>query len=377
LGSGIQCLQCVWDAVGVAGVEAMHQRPGFTWAMLPWLFSQALGQSSVYGPDYIPPNPNHTLPIWLDPPKFAEAATCVVDISLATIFLGHAGMSLNAAVQTCQRINSTEVVANEARTSEAKASCTASVAGVVTAFSYAAGFLAEAASDCKSSMQIVNIEAVKEAACAADIATFLASLGLLANSAVGASETCRGRLPDAVDRLADNTRRLYDTEPLQNSPAAGTASQDLQNQQLNNILEHKITSPFEAKNKTLHERSGEIAMCFFDVGQATFFMARAGLMINAAVADCSRFELRTGGKHAKARCAVDVRKVIASFSFVASGISYASFHCPFWKTVAPACAGAIANLIAALSEIAAVSASFQATCGYEESHDQDVEARLV
>jgi len=355
----------------------MHQRTGFKWAVLPWLFGQTLSQQSVNGPDYIPPNPKHSLPIWLDPPRYAEAATCVVDVSLATMFLGHAGMSLNAAVQTCERVDSAKVKANEAKSSEVKASCTASIAGVVTAFSYAAGFLAEAAADCKNSLQIVNIEAVKEAACAADIATFLASLGLLANSAVGASSTCRGKLPDAVDRLADNTRRLMDTEPLQNSPAEDLANQQLANQQLNDILEHKITSPFEARNKTLHERSGEIAMCFFDVGQATFFMARAGLMINAAVADCSRFELRTGGRHAKARCAVDVRKVIASFSFVASGISYASFHCPFWKTVAPACAGAIANLIAALSEIAAVSASFQATCGYEEKHHQHAGRRLV
>lgn len=342
-------------------------------AVLPWLLPQALGQS-VYGPDYIPPNPNHTLPVWLDPPKFAKQATCVVDIGAATIFLGHAGSALNAAVQSCERVNNTH---GEAKTAEVRSACTASIAGIVTAFSYAAGFLAEAAADCKSSLQIVDIEAVKKAACAADIATFMGSLGLLANSAFVASDTCRGQLPDAVDRLADNTRRLYDTEPLKNSPAEGTASQALDNQRLQDVLEHQVTSPFEAKQKTLDERSAEIAMCFFDVGQSTFFMARAGLMINAAVADCSRFALRTGGKHAKARCSVDVRRVMSSFAFVASGMSYASFHCPFWKTVAPACAGAVGNLIASLSEIAAASASFQTTCGYVEKHSHEAGTHLV
>mmetsp|Transcript_2186 Transcript_2186/g.4003 ORF Transcript_2186/g.4003 Transcript_2186/m.4003 type:complete len:364 (-) Transcript_2186:434-1525(-) len=344
-----------------------HRRLCGIWVVLvvyPWLVPQVLGQS-VYGPDYVPPNPKHTLPVWLDPPKFAKVASCSVDIGSSMIFLGHAGTSLNAAVQTCKP----QKFETERESSEQNASCAASVSGVALGFTYAAGFLSQAAADCKSSLQVVNIEAVKQAACAADIATFAAALGLLGNSAAVALKTCNGTLPDPVDRLADNTRRLYGVEPLQNKDAEGKTNEQIRQERLDDVLTHQISSPYEASNVTLHERSGEIAMCFFDVGQSTFSLARAGLEINAAVSDCSRFELRTGGQHARAKCQSDVRRVISSFAFVAGGMSYASFHCPFWKTVAPACAGSIGNLLAALTEIAAVSASFHSSCGHVERRD--------
>mmetsp|Transcript_2187 Transcript_2187/g.4008 ORF Transcript_2187/g.4008 Transcript_2187/m.4008 type:complete len:368 (-) Transcript_2187:750-1853(-) len=344
-----------------------HRRLCGIWVVLvvyPWLVPQVLGQS-VYGPDYVPPNPKHTLPVWLDPPKFAKVASCVVDVSTSMIFLGHAGSSLNAAVKTCKPQNYT---AKES-IGERRASCTASISGVVLGFTYAAGFLSRAAADCKSSLQVVDIEAVKKAACAADIATFAASLALLGNSAASASNTCQGNIPTSLNRMADNTRRLYDTAATQDRDAAPVANDQIKQEQLEGLLSHHIDSPFEANNITLRERSGEIAMCFFDVGQATFMLAQAGLELNSAVADCSRFALRTGGKHALARCETDVRRVISSFAFVASGISYATFHCPFWKTAAPACTGAIGNLIAALAEIAAVSSSFHATCGHMERRD--------
>lgn len=296
------------------------------------------GQTDI-GPEYIPPRPEHALPMWLNPPKEAKMASCAVDVGLATVFLGHAGTSINAAVRSCER----------QKTAMDKAACSASISGVVLGFGYAAGFLSAAAADCHESLQVVDKEAVTKAACAADVATFLASLALLANSGSTLRNTCGNEIPEDFDRLSDSTRRLQQ----------GNATA------LRTIITKRIKSPFEAGEQTLIMRSGEISECVFDVGQATLFFARAGLMINAAVADCSRFELRTGGSEAQAKCSVDVSSVVASFAFTASGISYACFHCPFWKTVQPACAGAIINLISALSEIAAVASSFEATCGHK------------
>merc|ERR1712190_508411 len=91
-------------------------------------------------------------------------------------------------------------------------------------------------------------------------------------------------------------------------------------------------------------------------------------MINGAVSDCSRFEIRTGGLEQRAKCSVDVSSVISAFSFMASGISFACFHCPFYKRAEPACAGSIINLIAALAEIAAVGSNLEATCAYDATH---------
>lgn len=294
------------------------------------------GQTNL-GPEYIPPRPEHGLPVWLNPPKEAKMASCAVDVGIATVFLGQAGTSINAAVRSCQR----------QKTAMDKAACSASISGVIQGFGYAAGFLSAAAADCHESLQVVDTEAVTKAACAADVATFLASLALLANSGSEMRSTCGDEVPDDIDRQVDESRRLQQ----------GNATA------LRTVITKRIKSPFEAGKETLIMRSGEITECVFDVGQATLFFARAGLMINAAVADCSRFELRTGGMEAQAKCSVDVSSVVSSFAFTASGISYACFHCPFWKTVRTACAGAIINLISALSEIAAVASSFEATCG--------------
>merc|ERR1711920_691374 len=87
-------------------------------------------------------------------------------------------------------------------------------------------------------------------------------------------------------------------------------------------------------------------------------------MINGAVSECSRFELRTRGMKEKAKCSVDISSVIGAFSFTASGIAFACYHCPFYQSDKPACAGSIINIIAALSEIAAVGSSLEANCAY-------------
>jgi len=308
----------------------------------------AEGQTHV-GPEYIPEATN-ALPMWLSPPKEASAASCAIDVGVATVFLGTAGTSINAAVRSCKR----QVTAAN------KAACSASISGVILGLNYASGFLSAAAADCQHSLQVVNEELARKATCAADLTTFIASLALLANSGSAMRQVCGAHLVSPADALSVNTRRLEESwqERLRQAqagtgPAANATARDLRHV-------HSVAG-VNAERMTM--RSAEIAECVFDVGQATLFFARAGLMVNAAVADCSRFELRTGGGAAQARCAVDVSSVISAFSFAASGISYSCFHCPFWKHVVPACAGAIVNLISALSQIAAAGSSFEANCG--------------
>merc|ERR1719215_12727 len=95
---------------------------------------------------------------------------------------------------------------------------------------------------------------------------------------------------------------------------------------LGKLTQHKI------------RQAGE-AQCAFDVGQATFFLTRAALMVNSAVRDCSGAGLYKGANQQRAVCSVDVTSIIGAFSFVASGISFAVFQCPAWKKdVEAACA---------------------------------------
>jgi hypothetical protein len=107
------------------------------------------------------------------------------------------------------------------------------------------------------------------------------------------------------------------------------------------------------------------AMCAFDVGQTTMFLAQAGMQINSAVNDCSDYSLKEGGKHAKAMCAVDTAGVIKSFGFVASLISFAVSNCPvLQRNLDAECSGAIADMVTGISGLAAAGAAFRDTCGF-------------
>lgn len=342
----------------------------FVLAILPAL---VCGQS-YQGPAYVPEQ-KHPLPIWLDQPKQVKVAQCAVDVGLSTIFLGTAGTSINAAVRNCRR----------QITDQQKAACSASISGVMLGFGYAAGFLSQAAADCQSSLQVVSETAVHRAQCAADIATLTAMLAVIANSGSSMREVC-GNDATVNGALSVNARRLneevdhvkMEEDWLHKFGTAGLnltslLTGDLEKDDLDkekrdlSSLGQTKANPFQssalAMKQRMKDRSGELAECVFDVGQSTLFLARAAMKINSAVSDCSRFELRTGGPKNQAKCSVDVASIIASFSFVASGVSFACFHCPFYKSSQPACAGSIINMIAALAEVAAVGSSLQASCG--------------
>merc|ERR1712087_117526 len=86
-------------------------------------------------------------------------------------------------------------------------------------------------------------------------------------------------------------------------------------------------------------------------------------MINAAIKDCSASELYSGQNMGRAVCTADLASVIGAFSFVASGISYAVFHCPAWKRgTKPLCAGAIINIVSALAQVAAAGSDMTVSC---------------
>merc|ERR1712154_409392 len=105
--------------------------------------------------------------------------------------------------------------------------------------------------------------------------------------------------------------------------------------------------------------------CVLDSFQATYYLMRAGTFVTASVAECSRFELRTGALDARYKCAKSISGVINAFSTMAHSISYSCLHCAFWKDLAPACAGASISLISALSQIAAAGSNFQLSCGHK------------
>lgn len=342
-------------------------------------------------------------------------ANCVVDVGISSIFLGKAGLGINAAVQTCtknplyshrrrgagkpmSRRRSTNITPME------QATCSAAVSGILSGFLYSASFAALAAADCEKSLKVTVEKTVNEAMCVADVNFILGGMALIAQAGSEIYATCPGPLTkafrgenwgnfaqagfkgdgaiayDSARRLSEfkekyftdkSMERLMDQGEL-NSTKVNEALEDA-NQKLKHFVpeaehissEARRLAPAATKSKAFQViqdkkvRKAEQAQCAFDVGQATFFLTRAGLMVNSAVQDCSSAHLYEGENKGKAMCSVDVTSIIGAFSFVASGISFAVFNCPAWKlNTDAACAGAIINIVSALAEVAAAGSDF-------------------
>lgn len=293
----------------------------------------------------------------------SSTAMCVIDVMQAAQMLGRAGTSMNAAVHTCVQGTSNK---------NKIAQCAAPVGNVVSSFSYAASFLSTAATQCSESLHIkdwmentlgwspnyVNAKAQSaemQAACSGAVTSFTAGLAQIAESGPAVTQSCEwmknlpgmswmtGAASEDEEGPSSIARRAQDGGNGSNGSTAGPALGQ---------------SSVEIKQQ--YE-----AMCAFDVGQTTMFLAQAGTQINSAVYDCSDYSLKEGGKHSQAMCAVDTAGVIRSFGFVASLISFAVSNCPiFQRNLDAECSGAIADMVTGISGLAAAGAAFRDTCGF-------------
>lgn len=311
-------------------------------------------------------DPGAVQPYWLSPEKQANVANCVVNIGIASTFLGKAGVSINAAVDNCGKEGDTT------------AACTAAISGVVAGFGFGAAFISAAAAECRSSLQVVDEHKVLQEGCSAVVSVILATLSLMANAGAVIKDTCPGVRPEKVtsteDEALDSVRRLQGLNKTLAWEKLETARRKL--------LRAGISGPQVKKKKKQTQPVGRTAAqnaaCAFDVGQFTFLSARAGLMINYAVKDCSAPVLFEGGNLNQAKCVTDVGRAIGAFGYTASGIAFAVFECPdIIDNLDTACAGAIINLVAATSELVGNGADLANTCAElskplkEEERDED------
>lgn len=333
-------------------------------------------------------------PMWLSRLKQANVANCVVDVGLASTMLGKAGVAINAAIQTCGR---------EGDDSHA---CATAVSGVVAGFSYGAAFISAAAAECRASLEVVNAHAVLSEACAASTSMIVATLSLMVNAGTTIADTCapyRYPLPTTPGPTQEPTPTPEPTpnpeptprpEPTEAPNPSGLeeglpegharrlaglagnrtalyaklaeATRKLQHAGLKPPARFAQDQPqhLPEGGKPLPDRTGaQNAACAMDVGQFTFYMARAGLMINYAVRDCSERHLYEGGNVHNAKCVADTGRAIGAFGYTASGIAYAVYECPdIIDNLDAACAGGIINLVAATAELMGHGANILTTC---------------
>merc|ERR1719277_1267992 len=101
----------------------------------------------------------------------------------------------------------------------------------------------------------------------------------------------------------------------------------------------------------IRAREVQIADCFFGVGQATAFLARAGLAINAATKSCNEEAFEAKGYEAHRVCAINVMGIVGAFSLATGFIAKSVNNCPWENNAGARCAGDIALLTGGLTSI--------------------------
>eukprot|EP00438_Fugacium_kawagutii_P006929 Skav203595 [mRNA] locus=scaffold935:250629:251615:+ [translate_table: standard] len=253
-------------------------------------------------------------------------AVCVVDAGQALFQLAQGLMAFNAASTACPE---------EGQSEEAKQACTIAIAYGVAGVSWTVSFISLAISDCAASLDI-------QAACSADVTSFLGSFSYLASAITAMKLDCpAGSLNDTAATVAENSggavRRLKDD-----------TFQQIQ------TLEANQAAKKAAK-----------ATCVFDVGHAAFWLARVGTSISQATLDCTEPSV-TASEAGKVSCAVDVSGVVGAATFAASTIILAVAGCPAILDADNSdlfCAAAIIDTVGVTAYFAQAFASIASTCG--------------
>jgi len=111
-------------------------------------------------------------------------AVCFVDVGQATLFLGQAGLYIDAARKACNKhYDPTRGLDQAHWTEQEMAHCSESISSVVYSFSFVASYISAAASNCAHTLNLAGY-------CASDVTNLVADLGVLAASASGMHATC-------------------------------------------------------------------------------------------------------------------------------------------------------------------------------------------
>lgn len=288
-------------------------------------------------------------------------ASCVLDVSEASVFLGLAGTTITATVEGCKPPLLTDADI---------AKCSTCVNGVIFLLAYAATFLASAATHCAGTLNL-------EANCAADILNLVGALTVLGSSASSMSQSCP--MPDSLSKiLPPHASEWYEKRRLV-APSSPELDPVIRN--FSYAIQASTKEPYDrlmelaaAKQKQRDRKLVE-ANCIFHALGVPIFLSRAGLALTAAVKDCNPMAMRKTeaekGSPAEAQmgCTVDIVGVLGSFMWMGRVLSLAINQCPIYEhpngpfNTKAVCVADIFTVIGALAGISASGADFMLSCG--------------
>jgi len=262
--------------------------------------------------------------------KEAKGAACFFDSAQATTFLAQAGTSVDQSTRDC-------VKAGIESDPKGEAVCAADVGNILKSFAFTTSFLASAINSCG---MFSGAKPDVKAQCTADITGLVGAISAIEMGGSGIEAFCN---PDGKGpyRAAETAGQHVD----------GRAS-------LDNPLQADKYNPNPAtQNYKQRHYTATTAYCVIYSAQSTWFLARAGLNINAAAEACE------DKANNEAMCAATASAVVSSFSAAVSYISGAAETCAHSiKVPGAACAAHISMVTAGMAGIAAAGASVSKSC---------------
>lgn len=103
----------------------------------------------------------------------------------------------------------------------------------------------------------------------------------------------------------------------------------------------------------------QVATCVIDVGQASFSLAQAGLMVRRATKVCKPLLI---SEDQKAMCSVAISGVLSYLAYTASFISGAASNCGPTLNIQAYCGADVGNFVASLALLAGSASGMTQTC---------------
>jgi len=301
------------------------------------------------------PKPTHS------PKEKATIAECVFNVEQAATQVAALGANIADATKTC--IKGAKLNNTQGRT------CIVNLAAIGYSVTTIAGALSLAAENCAVTT-LPNTDAL----CAGAISGISAQVSQLAGAAALTNEMC-----DPVGK---------------NAIPAGTVPSHLGQPEMNRRFAEPNATAGSAQARRLWWGGGYGAgatQCAFDAASISWWLAQAGLAINAAAntnggASCpgkhfrktldkfGKGPMKELGDFVKGACTVDVAGAIFAFGQVIQYLQFAVVHCSDQLNVNALCGAGIDGMVSSLAGMASSGSALWMTC-VKLSWDNDHEKR--
>lgn len=274
------------------------------------------------------------------PSQKASIASCVFDVTQATTQLAAIAAHINDAVKTCKNV---KYVDGKKPDHWASQVCALNVQSIFFSAASVAATLSVAANNCEASFS-PNLKAL----CSGSIATLIQSVAQLGVSSELIATSCAPKPDDEVQ-----PGPLYTPANIGSGP----------------IPQRRLSQ--DNASSSAHARrllfgggmESDAAQCGIDVASATWYLAEAGLAINAAANNHAGGSCPpVGSPRSKAFCAVDVAGALYGLMQTAYFIFFAVVHCLDQLNTQALCGAGVDGIAAALAGVAQSGSAMWLTC---------------